>query len=315
MTAQQTFRFYIWLVDLISRSNGVSLEEINDHWANSSMSDGESIARSNFLRYKEAISNIFGINIVCVRDNGYKYVLEDRDLLKGNSVQNWMISTLSTGNVLTEGLSLNDRILPEPIPSSGWLREIIDAMKSGTVLKITYKKYSSSQAIEYEVEPYSLKAVRRRWYMLCIKRSANDYRVFSLDRIVDIEKCKNTHFELRPDFSASAFFKDCYGIVHGTGTEVERIVLRAYGLEAKQMGDLPMHHSQTELPGTNDKFTDYELILRPTNDFISVLLERGKYIRVLEPLWLADKVAEEHKAAAEMYTKSPEEWEGDEGEK
>lgn len=303
MTFPNLFRLYIWLVDQIRRSNGLTLEEINDRWSRTSISDGEVMSRSSFLRHKNEISDIFGINIVCTRDNGYRYYLEDRDLLKNDTVQNWMISTLSVSNVLSEGLSLNDRIALETIPSSNWLPAVIEAMKKSAVLKITYKKYQSAQEQEYEVEPYSLKLSRRRWYMLCKKRPSNEFRTFSLDRIINLEQTYE-RFEMPPNFSASDFYKECYGIVHGTDTEAEHIVLRAFEFEAKQMRDLPIHGSQKVLDDSNEHYTDYELYLRPTSDFVSHILERGRWLQVLEPSWLADKVAEEHRKAAAIYGKT-----------
>lgn len=305
MTFPNLFKLYIWMVDLIRRSNGVTLEEINNHWTRTSISDGKPMSRSSFLRHKDEIADIFGINIVCTRDNGYRYVLEDRDIFKRDTVQNWMISTLSVSNVITDGLSLNDRIVLEAIPSSKWLPVIIEAMKSGNALRIDYKKYSSSQSKAYEVEPYSLKLYRRRWYMLCVKRPEGEFRTFSLDRIMGAEP-SGGRYDVPRDFSAIEFYKECFGIVHGTETEAERIVVRAYGTEGKQMRDLPIHPSQKELPGGGDAFTDFSLFLRPTGDFKSYIQGRGTTLKVLEPTWLADEIAGLLRKAAQMYAEGEE---------
>lgn len=305
MTFPNLFRLYIWLVDLVRRSNGITLDEINKMWVHTSASEGKAMSRSSFLRHKDEISDIFGINITCSRDNGYRYFLEDCEIFKGDSVQNWMISTLSVNNVLSEGLSLYDRLVLEAIPSSKWLQVIIEAMKCNMVLLIDYKKYSSAQGKKYEVEPYSLKLYRRRWYMLCVKRPENEFRTFSLDRIRGIERTEMS-FELAKDFSASEFYKECYGVVHGTDTVAEHIVIRAYGIEAKSLRDLPIHPSQRELPGGDDEHADFSLFLRPTRDFRSEILGRGIFVKVLEPTWLADEIADMHRKAAKMYEREGE---------
>ena len=143
MTFPDLFRLYIWLVDVIRQSNGITLEEINKKWSRTGLCDGRPMSRSSFIRHKDAIADIFGIKISCTRDGGYRYKLEDRDIFNRDNVQNWMISTLSVNNVLTEGLSLNDRIIIEPVASSAWLGEIIKAMKTSTVVTIEYQKYNT----------------------------------------------------------------------------------------------------------------------------------------------------------------------------
>ena len=301
MTFPDLFKLYIWLVDVIRKSNGISLEEINRMWTHTEIGDGKPLSRSSFMRHKEEIADIFGINIVCVRDNGYKYYLDDRDIFKRDTVQNWMISTLSVNNVLCEGLSLSDRILIESIPSSTWLSTIIESMKSSTVMSLNYKKYKSSEAKTYTVEPYCVKLFRRRWYMLGIKLPEKEFRTFSLDRILSADKTPD-HFVLAPNFSAEEFYSDSFGIVHDPDTELERIVIRAFGVEAKQMRDLPIHSSQQELPDATEAYADYEITLRPTGDFISYLVGRGTAVKVLEPLWLADQVRESHKEAMDLYS-------------
>lgn len=305
MTFPNLFRLYIWLVDIIRKSNGITLDEINKKWIRTAASEGKAMSRSSFLRHKDEIAEIFGINITCTRDNGYRYFLDDRDIFKSDSVQNWMISTLSVNNVLAEGLSLNDRIVLEAIPSSKWLQEAIEAMKSNTVLRIDYKKYSSAQGKTYEVEPYSLKLYRRRWYLLCVKRPENEFRTFSLDRIRGIERTGKS-FDIARDFSSSEFYKECYGVVHGTDTVAEHIIIRAYGVEAKAIRDLPIHPSQEELPGGDESHTDYSLFLRPTRDFRSDIVGRGTFVKVIEPSWLADEIAEMHRKAARMYEREGE---------
>jgi hypothetical protein len=41
--------------------------------------------------------------------------------------------------------------------------------------------------------------------------------------------------------------------------------------------------------------------MKITNDFISPLLSRGAWIKILEPEWLAEEIRQIHLEAAEMY--------------
>ena len=81
---------------------------------------------------------------------------------------------------------------------------------------------------------------------------------------------------------------------------VERVVLRAFGKEANYLRDLPLHPSQRELE-SGEGYTDFELSLRPTGDFIGPLLSKGAAIKVLEPKHLADDVKAQLLAAIELY--------------
>jgi hypothetical protein len=53
------------------------------------------------------------------------------------------------------------------------------------------------------------------------------------------------------------------------------------------------------LIGQTDDYTDFELTLRPTADFIAHLLSRGRWLRVVQPRELADEVRRQHLEAAE----------------
>lgn len=111
------------------------------------MSGGVELARSTFNRHKDAIEDIFDIIIDCDRRDGYRYYIANEEVLYNDSVQNWMISTMSVSNVLSENLSLRNRILLENVPSGGDnLQLIIKAMKENSWLLVDYKSYHSAQA-------------------------------------------------------------------------------------------------------------------------------------------------------------------------
>lgn len=67
------------------------------------MSWGVEFARSTFNRHKDAIQDIFGIYIECDRKDGYKYYIGNENVLQEDSVQNWIISTMSVNNIMLQG--------------------------------------------------------------------------------------------------------------------------------------------------------------------------------------------------------------------
>ena len=288
MTTPILFKEYIWLVNTIYQARNITFEEINRKWVQMEMSGGVEMARNTFIRHKNAIENIFGIFIECDRKNGYKYYISNRQVLTEDSIQNWMLSTLSVNHVISESLSLQKRILLEPIPSAkGYLKPIIDAMKKKRLIIIDYHKYGAEEPKEYVMAPYCIKLYHRRWYVLG-RYESGEYRVFSFDRIKELIISQDT-FELDEDFDAEEYFSECYGVVRDEDMPVERIVLRAYDDENLYLRDLPIHHSQVEI-GSGEGYTDFECYVRPTLDFCGQILSRGSRLQVLRPQSLADKI-------------------------
>jgi len=301
MTTYTKFKEYIWLVNTIYHAKAISLAEINKRWLLTDMSDGIDISRTTFYRHKCAIEDIFGIIIECDKKNGNRYYISNDHVLDEDTVQNWMLSTLSVGNIVEESQSLHERILLEHIPSGGeLLRQIIKAMKENRAVMITYRRYTAVASTTFSVEAYCVKLFRQRWYM--VGKLSNGYlATFSLDRIESLD-ILTKKFKMDKDFDAKDFFKDSFGIVVDEKIPIQRIVLRAYGYEPYYMRDLPLHPTQKEI-NTTDDYADFELKLRPTSDFMTKLISRGEWLEVLEPQSLADEVVEWHKKAVERYKK------------
>ena len=59
MKSYALFQQYIWLVNTIHRYKKLTLDEINQHWLDTDMSEGLSIARSTFNRHRDAILDMF----------------------------------------------------------------------------------------------------------------------------------------------------------------------------------------------------------------------------------------------------------------
>jgi hypothetical protein len=289
MKIPELFKEYIWLVNVIHQAGNISLAEINEKWLQTDMSQGVEMARSTFNRHREAIEDIFGIIIECKRRGGYCYYISNEHVLREDTIQNWMLSTLSVSNVVFESLRLQDRILLETIPAAGTiLKEIVKAMRKNLRAIIHYRKYGTETIKEVKIELYCIKLYHRRWYVLAHQEEENKFRVYSFDRILDISITKET-FSMPKDFNASEFFWECFGIVKDDNTPLEQVLIRAFGKERYYMRDLPFHHSQKMVCET-DEYVDFEMSLRPTLDFMGHLLSRSSQIKVLQPQWLADKV-------------------------
>ena len=301
MTTPTLFKEYIWLVKTIFNAKAISLSDLNTRWVETDMSGGVEMSRTTFYRHKCAIEDMFGIYIECDRKNGNKYYIGNEEVLREDSIQNWMISTLSVSNMLGESQSLQHRILLENIPSGdGKLQLVINAMKENRQVMMTYRRYGSPASNSFTLAPYCIKLFHQRWYLLgCL--SNGFWVTFSFDRMEEV-KMTPTKFKLPEDFDASEYFSESYGIVVNDKVKTERIVLRAYGYEPYNLRDLPLHHTQREINKTED-YSDFELRLKPTTDFMTKLFSRGEWMEVLEPQSLAEELIEWHRKAIERYKK------------
>ena len=287
------FKEYIWLIETINQAGRITFAEINEKWRKREEGGGLEFSRTTFNRHRDAILDMFGVIIECDRKDGYRYYIYNKNVLNGDSVANWLFSTLSVGNMLDENVGVQDRILIESVPSGDiHLKRIIKAMRDNKRIMMTYRRYGAAAANSFSVAPYCVKLFKRRWYVLArIDRPSDDkgkgysLAVFSLDRIEDVKLQQET-FEIDPDFNAEEYFGECFGVVVGDGTMPERIVIRAYGLEPHYLHDLPLHHSQREIK-TTEEYSDFELFMRPTADFKGHLMSRGAQLKVIEPKWLA----------------------------
>ena len=301
MKVFEKFKEYIWLVNTIYEAKAITLAEINERWLQTEMSEGIPLSRTTFHRHRIAIEEIFGLYIDCDKKNGNKYYIGNDHVLREDSVQNWMLSTLSVSNTLGESQSLHQRILLENIPSGGeQLQLVIKAMKENRSLMITYRRYGAPASYSCKIEPYCIKLFRQRWYMVG-KLSNGWLATFSLDRIEDISMME-TKFKIPEDFNAAEYFQDSYGIVVDSKLPLEKVVLRAYGNERYYLRDLPLHHSQREIGKTED-YTDFELHIKLSFDFKTQLFSRGGWLQVIEPQSLADEMIEWHEIAIERYKK------------
>ncbi len=302
MKGAEVFTQQVWLLNTIYREKSISLAEINRQWIHTTMSDGIEMSRYTFIRYKNAIEDTFGVIIQCDRKTN-KYFISNPRVLRDNSVQRWMLSSLTVSDIISESLSLQEQILLENIPIEGrMLATIVDAMKQHRRISFRYQKYSDSQPTERLASPCCIKLFRQRWYVIDYNPqiAPRPYKVFAFDRISDLHLAEQ-FFELPDHFCPEDIFKDSFGIFIGEAAP-QRIVIRAFDHERFYIRDLPLHHSQ-EIMKEGDDYTDYKYFISPSTDFVAELLSKGDRIEVISPDTFREKVRNAHLKAAKRYEK------------
>lgn len=285
MKPAKIFQQYIWIVTQLMRHKRLTLEEISQKWENDKVIDGKPLTRTSFYRHKDAILNMFGIIIECDLEHGYKYFIANPDVLDDDSIERWMLSTLTVNAALSNTVTLKERILLENVPAGEeYLITIIEAMRFGRRIRIVYQRFGSD-SYEKTISPYSLKLFHRRWYLLA--HTGVHIATYSLDRTLSVE-LSDESFEMPADFSPQEYFSEYFGVTTDK-TPMMHIVFRAFGWAPDYLRTLPFHHSQREIAHT-DQHADFSLDIRPTPDFVGELLSYGEFLEVLEPSELRIKI-------------------------
>ena len=287
--AKDLFNRYIWLVDTIYQADGITFEEINDKWARNSMSGGEDLPLKTFHNHRKAIEEIFDINIVCDKKNGYKYYIENEDDMQRGGVRTWLLNTFAVNNLINESHHLKRRIIFEQIPSGQkFLTTIIGAMRDGNSLEMTYKSFWKQNEYTTEVEPYFVKVFKQRWYMIARNVYNGAMRIYALDRIHDLRQTENT-FTIPKDFSAEDYFYNAFGIIIEDKCPPETVELKVYGMQREYFRTLPLHHSQKEIE-TKEEYSVFRYRIAPTYDLMQEILSHGGDVEVMAPAHLRNEV-------------------------
>lgn len=298
--AKNQIKKYVWLVETIYKAKKISLKEINSKWLETDLSEGLEIPRRTFHTWRNEVEDLFGIEIQCDKTDGDRYFIEDRDKLKNNSLQSWLLNTMSVNNMLLENKTLSDRILLENIPSGqDYLSIVTDAMKKSKVLEITYKGYWSEHEHTFPVAPYCVKLFRQRWYLVGNSVYEDKIRIYSLDRVLNASLTEES-FKYPKDFCPEVYFQDCFGVIRDDETEVETVKLKVNADQSNYLRSLPLHPSQEEIE-TSDDYSIFTLRVRPTFDFYQELLKNGETLEVLEPTWLRKDFKDIVKRMAALY--------------
>ena len=296
--AKNYFNRYVWLIDTIYRRGHVSLQDISRSWERSSFNDdGRPMAERTFHNHREAILDMFGIEIKNDRSLGYYIDSED---IEGDAIKQWLLESLSMNNLVNEAGGLRDRILFEKIPSSQkWLSPIVGAMKDGKAIDMTYQSYTRTEPNTFTAHPYCLKLFKQRWYLLAKSENYDYPRIYSLDRIHNIEELDKPAV-LPEDFDAADYFSKYFGIIISSNTPVETVELKVDVDQVMYFRSLPLHPSQTEIE-TNEEYSVFQYRLVPTFDFKQEILRNGPSVEVLSPASLREEVHADVKAMMKYY--------------
>jgi len=213
-----------------------------------------------------------------------------------------IMEAYDTFNALSISDRLSDFIHFENRRTAGTenLYGLLHAIKNRFRISFIYHKYWEDEATNRILEPYALKEFRNRWYLVGNDVCKNQIRIFSLDRMLNLEISRKP-FVQNQKFDVNDYFGDCFGIISPCNQKAEEVILSFTPDQGKYIKSLPLHHSQQVL-ADNQQEVLIKLKLVVTFDFIMELLSHGTDVKVIQPQSLIDEIKRIYMNALNQYS-------------
>lgn len=234
------FRRYLWLLDVIYSAGRITLGEIRVRWQrNRDARAARNCPEKTFENHRKAVEELFDVNIACDRRTNEYYVECGDDMVR-DDLRRWLLETFAVNDLLVNSKRLRRRIALEPIPSGyTYLTTVLRAMEENRCLEIVYRHtYDEKRENRYEVEPYGLKAFRRRWYLIADSVEMGGIYAFALDRVRSMVPTTKAA-EIPSDFDCAEFYADAFGIIRERDRKAERVEIRVLGKQANYVRPCP----------------------------------------------------------------------------
>ena len=205
------FNRYVWLLDLVARHNGITYKNISHAWSRSSLNDlrGTPLPRRTFNNHIAAIKEMFDINIVCLRQGGYKYVLQGADGGALSETQLQLLRQLRLSNAVATNPALNKRIVLDKSIVYRHLNPLLEVMEESRSIKLMFRRQEEGRVvrIEYIFEPYFIKQFKSDWFVIGRSVEENILRIFCFRHFGPIEPLDMT-FSYPEEFCIDKFMDE-----------------------------------------------------------------------------------------------------------
>ncbi|MEJ5365572.1 MAG: WYL domain-containing protein [Desulfosoma sp.] len=170
----------------------------------------------------------------------------------------------------------------------------------GRQLRIVYATSSrGAKPTERIIEPYNILPYGRSWQLVAFDHYRDEVLVFKVDRVQEAHLLE-TRYTVPDDFDIDAYLGDAWGIMRGVAGPTERVELLFEPEAGRWVAEEHWHKSQQceTLPDGRVRVT---FLVGVTPEMVGWLLSYGARVQVLEPAWLRERVAEEHRRAADSF--------------
>lgn len=297
--ASNVINRYVWLLNTLLQHKELSLKEISNLWKNSGLGDNKPLARRTFQMHRDAIEDLFAININYNASSNVYYI-EDADRFKCSRACRWLLDSFSVANLIRAGANMEERILFEEVPGGvEYLETVVKAMQQNRILSIDYRQFGKEPKTLH-FRPYAMKIFNRRWYVVGRASEGGKIVNIALDRTLSMELTDEI-FALPEDFDAKNYYASSVGVYVSEDVAPQIVKLRVSDIQREYLRTLPLHHSQEEEMASSNEYSVFCYFLCLTPELTSQILAMGENVEVLEPQELRDRVKERALQIANLY--------------
>ena len=247
---------------------------------------------STFDKDKKVIKDAWKIDLE-YKNNLY-YINTDFESVFQNDILNSLIFLSS----INTDMLLPSYVITETRKNTGmeYFHTISSAIEKNLCLKISYFDYVTENENEKLINPYRLKQKDFKWYVLAkdINDGAISFKSYALERIRTIDILGKFKSDLSIDFETP--YKDSIGMF--TNESPTKVVVEYDHRDGNYLKANPIHHSQKILSQKENRIT-FEFFIKPNEDFIMELMKRSWSLKVIEPIFLKQKIMNYWKLALE----------------
>lgn len=294
MSKQGYIARYFNIVSKLSKQKYCSFEELNSYLESQfeMMKVFDDTLEFNFSKRTlqrdiREIRTILGIDIVYSRAHKGYYIEQSdyaSDLFLKTIEEINSFSALKLTNSLEHVVYLEKR---QP-KRAEFLPDIIQAIQKKNKLEFTYLKFGETKESTRKVNPIAIKEFNNRWYL--IAEDHDFIKNFGIDRMSKVVVLKEK-IGKSIDFDYDEKYQHCFGIIAPTTEPAYEVKLEVGLKQGAYLQTLPLHSSQHVIKKSADKMV-FGLKVYITTDFISEILSMGKYVKVIEPQILKDRIKE-----------------------
>jgi len=165
--------------------------------------------------------------------------------------------------------------------------------------------------ITTHIQPLHLKECYKAWYLIGYD-DKNGVRVYCLDKRMKQLTLTDKSIENPYPFNVDTYFKYSLGVLNDAAFKPEKVVLKVANHHFKYLQTKPLPNQKiisypkemdsAQIDYTNpDIWGEMEFFLQPNYEFVMELYKFNLWIKIIEPQWLAIRMASQYAFIANTY--------------
>ena len=305
MTTVAIFLRHQFIIQQLRSQGGLTYDKIHSNYKDRF---SDTFELRTLQRDIKDIENIYKIKIKYSKSDEVYRIVEE-----GDTYIEDLLEAFDVFQAFQEHEESSRYVVFDTRQSSGtqYLSFLIKAIIQQKRIEFRYqKRYPPKEVLTRTIDPYLLKESQRRWYLLGMDVQKEQWRIFALDCMEDLEERGHGAHTREKAKQAQTFFDDSFSSWVGDGQlKAEKVILSFRRNEkdsfftpnpAEYLRAMPLHRSQVFIKDTPEEIV-LSLQIKITPDFVKEILSYGAHVKIVEPKHLAERVKSEIKNALQLY--------------